>query len=161
MTGSKDGATMAKVQKTFLIPEELAKIIDKVLSDSGMNFTKFATAALLQLLFDRCASPEETVPFGPDATWINLASRLERGALTVGQIPAELMKNAISMAKHPLEDPEHHRTASENPDWLTLQKRLLRNREQALRDWKESVRENEGEVSAIIKYLDDLYQVGK
>ena len=156
MTISTDGTAMAKVQKTFLIDEDLAHLIDKVLELSGMNFTKFATAALLHDLFDRCAHPDIGPIIGPDAMWISLASRLERGTLKVGSIPTELMKNAIYMVKANLDDPDHHRDG-DKPGWIAIQKRLLRDYENHMKWWQAAVEEKNGELPAALEIIGECF----
>ena len=151
---------MPKVQKNFLIDEDLAQLIDKVLELSGMNFTKFATTALLQSLFDRCTHPEIGPVVGPDAYWTSLASRLERGdlkgGLKVADIPELLMKDAVYLAKSPLDDPEHHRDG-DKPGWLEIQKRLLRDREHALKFWREAVKNEGGEIPAALASIEECF----
>lgn len=156
MTISTDGTAMAKVQKTFLIDEDLAHLIGKVLELSGMNFTKFATAALLHALFDRCAHPDIGPIIGPDAMWISLASRLERGTLKVGSIPTELMKNAIYMVKANLDDPDHHRDG-DKPGWIAIQKRLLRDYENHMKWWQAAVEEKNGELPAALEIIGECF----
>lgn len=147
---------MPKVQKTFLIDEDVAQLIDKVLELSGMGFTRFATAALLQSLFDRCTHPEIGPVVGPDVLWTSLASRLERGDLKVGDIPESLMKDAVYLVKSDLDDPEHHRDG-DKPGWLEIQKRLLRDRERALKFWREVVQEQKGEIPAALGSIEECF----
>jgi len=149
---------MAKVQKNFMIDENLAALIDRVLELSGMNFTTFATAALLQALFDRCAAPEIGTIIGPDATWIGLASRLQQGRIKVGDIPTELLKDAVYLAKSALADPEHHRDG-DKPGWIEIQKRLVRDRETEAKAWKHAVDESGDGLKAALSYIDDYYNV--
>ncbi len=156
MTVVLEDVKMAKVQKTFLIDEQLAQLVDKVLELSGMNFTKFATAALLQALFYRCTEPEIGPIVGPDPMWTSLASRLERGTITIGGIPEELLKDAVYLVKSNLEDPEHHRDG-DKLGWIAIQKRLLRDRETAMKFWQESVKENKGEIPAAIEKIEECF----
>ncbi len=151
---------MAKVQKTFLIDEDLAQLIDKVLELSGMNFTRFATGALLQALFDRCTHPEIGPLLGPDALWTSLAVRLEHGAVTVGSIPTELLKDAIHLAKYPLNDPTRYRDGdrAEKADFIAKQKSLVRARESAMEVWQATVKDNKGELPAALVRIEDCFR---
>lgn len=156
MAQRTEAQEVPKTQKTFYLEAELEQLIDKVLELSGMNFTKFVTAALLQSLFDRCTHPEIGPVVGPDALWTSFASRIERGDLKVGDIPESLMKDAVYLAKSPLNDPEHHRDG-DKAGWLEIQKRLLRDRERALKFWREAVKEKKGEIPAALGSIEECF----
>lgn len=145
---------MPKVQKNFLIDEDLAQLIDQVLELSGMNFTRFATASLLQALFNNFNEPEILAVVGLDSQWTSFVSRIERGAMKVGDIPESLMKDAVYLVKSNLNDPDHHRDG-DKPGWLEIQKRLLRDRERALKFWREAVKDKGGEIPAAIGSIKD------
>lgn len=159
MPGSTECCTVPKVQKNFLIDEDLAQLVEKFLELSGMNFTRFATAALLQTLFDGCKSPDIGPVVGQDPMWTAFASRLERGKLSVGDIPESLMKDSVYLVKSILEDPEHHRDG-DKPGWLEIQKRLLRDRELALKVWREAVIDKSGEIPAALQSIEKCFDRG-
>lgn len=156
MSGSTEDRSVPKVQKNFMLNEDLNQLIDKVLDLSGMNFTRFATAALLQSLFNGFTSPEIGPLVGQDPLWTNFASRLERSKINVGDIPESLLKDAVFLVKSNVDDPEDHRDG-DKPGWLEIQKRLLRDREQALKFWRESVKENSGEIPAAIESIEECF----
>ncbi len=159
MTASTDGATMAKVQKTFLIPEELAAIIDKIIERSGSNFTKIATAALLQYLFDHCEHPEDHGPIVcPASQWMSRVLEIERGKYNVADIPLRVLEESVYSAKVFLEPPggpgAEWKPGAE--DWA---KKVLPSRKEALRDWKNAVKEGDGAMAAILQHVDEFYDM--
>jgi len=147
---------LSKTQKNFLIDEQLAQLVDRVLERSGMNFTKFATAAILQSLFHRFSEPEISTVVGPDPMWTTIASQLERGAFTLGDVPERLMKDAVYLVKSNIDDPEHHRDG-DKPGWLEIQKRTQRDRERAAKHWVESIEESGGTFEAALASIDECF----
>lgn len=121
-----EGTEMAKVQKNFLIDEDLAKLLDKVIECTGSNFTKVATAALLEFLFRGYANPEEgaSAP-SPDVWWFRMAIQLERGDLRVGDLPTAILEDLITAKQRWIESVEQ-----DNPDPAG---RLARNLDQSRR----------------------------
>ncbi|MGB3086354.1 MAG: hypothetical protein WBC53_01275 [Phycisphaerae bacterium] len=61
---------------------------------------KAVTAALIGYLFNGLEEPHPDTPIGPDPLWMKIASRLERGAITVEDLPFELIDQSISLATH-------------------------------------------------------------
>ena len=151
MNVATDGAVMPKVQKTFLIPEELAIVIDKVIELSGANFTKIATAALLQYIFDAGRHPEDGGRFvGPVAPeWMSFAIRLERGDITLGNIPSDTLKDAAFLAEHMLRGGKQ--------DWTDYWKKIRGARHDALIRWKAAMDQHKDEVPAILGLIEECF----
>ena len=159
MTLASEARQVAKVQKNFLIPEELAAIIDRIIERSGSNFTKIATAALLQYIFDFCEHPEDAGPIVcPANQWMSRASRLDRGAITVADIPREVLKEAVESAKYMLDmDARGNLKEGRADHW----KEALSAREVALQGWKNDVEDYKGAMPAILASIEDFYRLAK
>jgi len=150
---------MAKTQKTFLLNPQLLELVDKVAERSGANFTKIVTAALLQYFFDYCAHPEDAGPIVcPANEWMGRASRLDRGAITVADIPNEVLKEAVDSAKYML---DMHTRGELKEGLADGWKRALRAREVALQGWEKAVEENKGAMPAILEEIEDFYRMAR
>ena len=77
--------TMAKVQKTVMVPEDLYRLVQSFEKQTGASFTRITIAALLQYLFTR--------PEGPDPLWMEHAVSLELGEVQVGDMSAKRMND--------------------------------------------------------------------
>ena len=82
---------MAKKQKTIQLPEEVYELANAYESGSGVRFNRQILAGLLHLFF---AKPESW----PNA-WIRIATGLEKGELTITDVPVEVAKYEASLAK--------------------------------------------------------------
>ncbi|MEK6674657.1 MAG: hypothetical protein AABZ47_03270 [Planctomycetota bacterium] len=78
---------MAKKQRSLLLDDRLSQLIDAMQLGSGATFTRIVSAALLQFIFDD--SP------GSDARWIRFAVQLERGDITITDIPVLLSAERV------------------------------------------------------------------
>lgn len=84
-------ATMAKKQKTIQLPEDAFRLADAYESGSGARFNRQVLAALFQFYF----SP----PVDSDNHWMRLAVAVEKGTLSVSDVPEEVSKHAIRIAR--------------------------------------------------------------
>ncbi len=75
---------MAKQQRTTHLPGELFRLTEAFEARSGAKFNRQVLAALLQYFF--------THPEGPDPQWMHWAVAIERGELTVGDMPKQRQK---------------------------------------------------------------------
>ena len=80
--------TMAKMQKTVMVPEDLYRLLQSCEKQSGASFTRITVAALLQYLFTRSE--------GPDPLWMEYAVSLELGEIGVGDMPKQRMQEAVA-----------------------------------------------------------------
>ena len=83
--------TMAKVQKTLMVPQDLFKLIEAHEQKTGASFAKIMTAATLQFFF--------TKPAEPDSTWMELAVLIEKGDLAVGDVVRLLIDRRLKKAE--------------------------------------------------------------
>ena len=67
---------MPKTQKTFMIDNSMAALLDERILKTGCTFSHLATAGLLRLLL------ESTAKGMNDETWMSLAVQIHRGTLT-------------------------------------------------------------------------------
>lgn len=149
---------MPKVQKTFLIDEDLAKVIDKVIECTGSNFTKVATAALLQFLFRGYGEPEEGANSPtPDVSWFRIVILLERGDLKVGDLPAVILDDFISAKQRWIESVED---VNPNPEasptlarHLDEARRQLAQAKRMRKNLKNAIDRTENPMDAIIEHL--------
>ena len=150
MTAGTDGTAMPKVQKTFLIPEELAALIDRISELSGANFTKIATAALLQYVFDPALHPGERVPDGPiAATWMTFAVRLDRGDITLADIPNDTLKDAALRTEYMLRGGKE--------DWSEHWKKLRTARQDAIIRWHGFLKDHKDQLPALLSLIEECF----
>ncbi|MBU0718922.1 MAG: hypothetical protein KJ749_11790 [Planctomycetes bacterium] len=135
---------MAKVQKTFYVNDSLARFLDAHQASTGVSFTRIMNAALIQYFF--------LDPDSPDPEWMERAIALERGEITIGDLPERLMKEAMERhkairagypkLKYEDWDPQHQAEFTQLPNVWS--------------DWKKIVdREGEDRVQAIIDFRND------
>lgn len=72
---------MAKKQRSLLLDEHLALLIEAVQNATGATFTRIITAAVIRYFFDEPAGSPR---------WMKIAMALERGDATVADIPLSL-----------------------------------------------------------------------
>lgn len=150
---------MAKVQKNFMIDPELAQLIDKVLELSGMTFTRFATGAILEHMFSNLLERSEIgLHIGPDAYWTRLATRLERGDVKVGQIPDELLRDAVAYAE--AFTASRTKGGGYPPEIVAFFKKQLPKREQTLEFWRQYVKDSKGDLPAAVKVIEEDFIKG-
>ena len=106
------GATMAKKQRTIQLPEEIFAITDVIEEKAGTKFNRLILAAMLQYLFSDVN--------GPATGWMELAVRLEKGAISLRDVPLEhadvqllvaqvnagAVREAVEKKKRPAQDLE-------------------------------------------------------
>ncbi len=92
---NQGGATVAKVQKTIMVHEDLYRVIEAIEAKSGASFPRIVTAALLQHVLQTFANPEVDQPHGPESTWMNAAVLLERGEVSVADLPGQLLRESV------------------------------------------------------------------
>lgn len=92
-------AQMAKTQKTFYLDDNLAGLIDEYQAATGVPFTRVITSAILSYLFDGLQNPDPLAPVGPDPTWMTVAWRLERGDVTLDELPEWIVTKFIEDAE--------------------------------------------------------------
>lgn len=145
---------MAKVQKTFLFPEEVAALVDKAIELGGSNFTKIATAALLQYFFQWSAWPKRhTSLVGVDWVWTRIVVLIERGELTVSGVPQQLIKEAIESKKTMIRLIEEDENRKETPEMLAEMKADLKDFEAKLESFQLDIKEYGGELPAIFEHI--------
>lgn len=87
--------TVAKVQKSLLLNEDLVKLIDAQGKFTGASFTRIMTAAVIQYFFSD--------PIGPDTRWMECAVEIENGETKVGDLPKSMIAlceaNALRIKK--------------------------------------------------------------
>jgi len=150
MTLASEARQMAKVQKNFLIPEELAAIIDRISELSGANFTKIATAALLQYIFDPALHPEERVPDGPIASqWMTFAVRLDRGDISLADIPNDTLKEAALRAEYMLRGGKE--------EWTEHWKKLRTARQDAIIRWQAALKDHKDQLPALLSLIEECF----
>jgi hypothetical protein len=150
MTLASEARQVAKVQKNFLIPEDLAAIIDKISELSGANFTKIATAALLEYVFHNSREPEHGPIVGPGAPeFMTAAVRLDRGETTIGNVASDAMKDAFFMAEYNLRGGKK--------DWVEHWRKVRTARQEAIVEWQAAIKEHKGELPAILKLIEDCF----
>jgi hypothetical protein len=133
MTCVTERNAMPKIQKNFLIPEELAALTDRISELTGANFTKIATAALLQYIFDPALDPDERVPDRPIAPeWMTFAVRLDRGDITLADIPSDVLKEAALRTEYWLRGGKQ--------DWADYWKKRRTARQDAIIRWQAALR---------------------
>ena len=84
--------TVAKVNKSLLVPEDLNERLSEFEGRTGVTFTRLAVASLLQYLY---SNPEDE---GPDPIWIQFAVRLDRGEITLDRLHDEFSVHALERA---------------------------------------------------------------
>ena len=72
---------MAKKQRTIQLPDDVFKLADAIETRTGARFNRQVLAAMLQYFF--------TNPHGPDPLWMEWAVAIERGELSIGDMPDE------------------------------------------------------------------------
>ncbi len=90
---------MAKQQRSVQLPSEVYTLADKVESRCGAKFNRQALAAFIQFLFDAVDEPDPDYHAGPKMKWISLAVAVERGDLSLTDIPLFLLDRAIEKAE--------------------------------------------------------------
>lgn len=84
-------SAMAKTQKTFYLNDDLGKLVAVIEQRSGASFTRIVTAALICYLFEGFKDSEPASPDSPNTDWMSLAMDLERGKVTVDNIPSTVL----------------------------------------------------------------------
>ena len=137
-------AKMAKKQRSLLLDEDLARLIDAFQGTTGATYTRVITAAVVQYFFDH---PH------PDAKWMQVAVALERGDLTVGDIRVKLAESTIRNCKDVLD--EFTRTA-ESPDTdpaVERFRRELHEHEQSLEEWRAKIAKAGDPMEALLAHV--------
>ncbi len=93
--GASEQAQMAKSQKSFYLGDDLAGVLDAHMKRTGATLTRVVTASLLQYLLRTFANPEVDQPHGPESTWMNAAVLLERGEVSVADMPGQLLRESV------------------------------------------------------------------
>ena len=141
---------MAKTQKTFLLNSELLELVDKVSERTGANFTRIVTAALLQYIFDPALHPEERVPDGPIAAeWMTFAVRLERGDISLADIPNDTLKEAFSRTEYMLRGGKE--------DWTEHWKKLRTARQDAIIRWQAALKDHKDQLPALLSLIEECF----
>ena len=79
---------MAKKQRSLLLDENLARLVDAYQQITGATFTRVIAAALIQYLLDRAS--------GPDSRWMRFAVALERGDVTLPDISLQNAEQKVA-----------------------------------------------------------------
>jgi hypothetical protein len=134
---------MAKVQKTFLINEELHRLVRDHENQTGASFTRTVTAALLQYFFQD--------PEGPNPVWMEEAIGLEYGEHTVADMPERMLEFASADGLRAIEG------AKEDGDkegyWSVEEQAASRREDQ----WQAMIDiDTDDAIMKIMKYRSDL-----
>ncbi len=95
MQASEGTDGVAKKQKNALLDEGVCELVDILQKLSGATFPRIVTAALMQYIFDGLQDADPDNLPGPDPLWMNIAVRIERGELSVDDVPSALLDAAI------------------------------------------------------------------
>lgn len=152
----QQGTTMPKIQKSFMVQEDLYRLIEAVESRSGANFTRIVTAALLSYLFRAFEEPEQGMSRGPDPLWLQMVVGVDRGDVEIGDIPLSLLDRWIDLRRRYLtslteEDPEKHK------DQIAALSKELKQVKEIRRGWKNNV-EDFGKLEAYIEEINFMWR---
>lgn len=136
---------MAKVQKTLMVPEDLYRLTQAIEEKRGTSFAHIVVTALLFYLFSRYRDEENGLRGGAHPDWMRAAVMLERGDLTVPDIPEALINDTIEMAEKLI-------AADMQPKFA---KRILTLTKEKRRVWNNGVTDFGGKMEAIIDFLVD------
>ena len=102
-TPKEDDRSMATVSKSFMLNHGLSEVLDAYSASTGVSFTKIVTAALLNYLFNKLDEPEHMQRYGPDSTWMEVAWRLDRGDVSIDQVPMKIVDDLIGATEREIE----------------------------------------------------------
>ena len=83
--------TMAKAQKTLMIPEDLYRIFAAQEKQSGVSFSRQAIAAFCCYFFNNLG--------GPDPAWLQAVVAVENGELTIPEFPVHVARTRAKCAR--------------------------------------------------------------
>jgi hypothetical protein len=153
MVTQNEAQTMAKVQKTWMVPEDVHRVLHTLEEHSGASFSRVLLAATLAYLFECFKHPEPHSPKVPDPLWIRLAVLVERGEIGIGDIPAELLDTNIESAELFLRGQE----TSDDP-LATERRQRIKNAKEIKKWWESDVETTGGKVEAIVDALTRAYK---
>jgi hypothetical protein len=82
-----------------MVSEDLCRLVQLLEEKSGASFTRIMTASLLSYLFDAFKNPAKGKGKAPDPDWMRWAILVERGEVTIGDLPLAMLDNFIETAE--------------------------------------------------------------
>jgi len=130
--------TMPKKQKNVLLDEQLCDLLEDLQSAQGATYPRILTAAILNYLFNNCASDESCVgPVSIDPGWMGLALSIERGEISALDIPMHIMDSVIVSRERYLKVIEGEDGYS--PEQIATLKKSLENARDRRRGWQNDI----------------------
>jgi hypothetical protein len=94
------GSEMGKIQKSLMLHPHLCAILDAHQAATGVSFTRILTAAILQYFYADMN--------GPDPYWMKIATGIERGDLSVGDLTLRVLDDIIARLERTLANINEH-----------------------------------------------------
>ena len=147
------GTPMAKVQKSFMLNEDLDRLVRALEERSGSNFTRIMHAALMAYLCDSFYDLEEGRSNAPDVVWMRLAVLVDRGEIELGDIPITLLDSIVESCDLMLRG-----DVDEESDITKRHRKRIKDAKKAKRVWEADIEEFGGKIEALIEALGHVYK---
>jgi len=150
-----------KKQINVTVDEDLYNLVHKFEEVTGMTSTRFVTACILKFLFDgfRNVGLPSHGP-APDFSWVNFAMGLERGQLTVGDVPEAVLKSLVAQDERALRWYNDDSDTPERAAEAEQIKKGIKLTEHWLLSWGMDIREFGGKMGAINNFLEHMLPHG-
>ena len=148
-TAEHRGTTMPKIQKSFMVNEDLYQLVEALEHKSGASFTRIVTAALFSYMFRTFQDPREGEFHGADPLWIELVVSVEKGVRTVADLPLDLLDGWIIMRQRWLAELAEE-DSTKNKEKIDALAKELKKVRTIRRSWNNSV-EDFGKMEACIE----------
>ena len=146
MREEQEDRSVAKTQKTIMVPEDLHSVAMVFETTGGASFTRQVLAGLLKLLVD----PLPAFRADPKQPWMGYAVALDKGEASVGDVVTRELERRVAHQQAELAYFDRRPDPKEGPERERLEKAIAFYREQ-LDYWKVLVSACEDATDAVCR----------
>ena len=147
--------TMPKRQKNAQLDDGLYDLIDHLQGVRGATYSRILTAALLKYVFGAWEIPIDVSGYHDDQVWMKIAVDLERGDITINEVPRRLIERALDCSSIAIAEIKRIEKPTDDDVQRKLRWIAMRGSAYALiRRWDDAVADLNDESAALRRFTE-------